>query len=607
MERAGRIRLAVGGIVLLIAAASASAAVEIAPIVPITPIAPAGRVDIQQISQVPAQSFDEGSGLPDLTVTAVSTAPDGYVWVGTMRGLARFEGHRMTPVAGPHGALSAPIADVATLADGTVWVALKQGGVLRWDGKRWDDSAVNAGLGAARISRLRAFPGRGGGTLFASGVGSLSEWRGSRWVARVLPTALANSEIFDVERVETNGREVLWLATFGQGLWRCLDGRCAAMPIDGDGPRFNEISTLALVNETDGSTTLWAGSFGGGVASLANGRWTRFHTGNSALTSNYTHRFEVVPGNGAAPQVWAGLRSGLARWRDGRWEMAQLLGRESGGRVKTIARGEDAQGNPQLWLGTDVGAVRLRLDGSWRTVSRVGQQGNGVWATLLEQHRVDAERLWLGSDGDGLMRFEDGQWTRFGLADGLPNMTVRSLARVNEGRGAGVLWVGTWNGELARFDGTRFQVMPTPWPKSDREAVTKILPVGPGEAWIALRNGGVAQYLDGTWTYHDPRQAGNPSRIADLLMTGAGADRRLWASTRTVGLAVLTDGRWRQFGVREGFASNELFGMILLPDNRGRPVLWLGTNDRGIVRIDIGDPDQPTLVTSPSLPSRCTP
>ena len=94
-------------------------------------------VDIDQISQVPAQVFDEGSGLPDLTVTAVSAAPDGYVWVGTMRGLARFEGQRMTPVPGPNAAFHAPVQDVLALPNGDVWVVMQQGGMYRWDGQRW--------------------------------------------------------------------------------------------------------------------------------------------------------------------------------------------------------------------------------------------------------------------------------------------------------------------------------------------------------------------------------------------------------------------------------------------------------------------------------------
>ncbi len=561
------------------------------------------RVDVEQISQIPSQLFDEGSGLPDLTVNAISAAPDGYVWVGTMRGLARFEGHRMTPVPGPDKLFNTPIADVATLPDGQFWVALQQGGVYRWDGTRWQRFDLAAGLGNTRVSRLRWFPGPDGGHLFASGVGLLAEWKQSRWVPRVLPPALANSEVFDVERIDSNGRETLWIATFGQGLWRCVDGACDFVPVTGDGPRFNEISTLALVDETDGSTTLWAGSYGGGVASLANGRWTRYHTENSPLTSNYTHRFQGQPGHGAAPELWAGLRNGLARWRNGRWEMTQLLGRDSEGRVKAIARGEDAQGNAQLWLGTDVGAVRLRLRGSWRTVSRVGQQGNGVWATLLEQHRVDAERLWLGSDGDGLLRFEDGKWQQFGTADGLPTMTVRSLARINEGRGASVLWAGMWNGDIARFDGQRFHELPTPWPKNEREAVSAMLPIGPGDAWIGLRSGGVAHYQDATWTYFDPKDGTNPYRIVDLAVTGAGAQRTVWAATRTRGLAALRNGQWKFFGHREGLPTDEVFGITLIEDTAKRPILWLGTHDHSLLRVDISNPDKPVLVTSPALPA----
>jgi ligand-binding sensor domain-containing protein len=41
-------------------------------------------------------SWHTESGLPDGNVTALAQTPDGYLWVGTFKGLARFDGVRFT-------------------------------------------------------------------------------------------------------------------------------------------------------------------------------------------------------------------------------------------------------------------------------------------------------------------------------------------------------------------------------------------------------------------------------------------------------------------------------------------------------------------------------
>ncbi len=46
-------------------------------------------------------SFDAGDGLPNLTLVSISATPDGHVWAGTMRGLARYNGLRFVPVELP--------------------------------------------------------------------------------------------------------------------------------------------------------------------------------------------------------------------------------------------------------------------------------------------------------------------------------------------------------------------------------------------------------------------------------------------------------------------------------------------------------------------------
>jgi diguanylate cyclase (GGDEF)-like protein len=567
----------------------------------------ASDIDVDQIGRVPAKLFDEGNGLPDPTVTAVAQAPDGHVWLGTMRGLARFNGLRMTAVPGPQGKFNGVVRDVAATPDGRVWVSITGVGVFVLEDGAWRDIGAGAGLGAASALRLRWFPDGEGYRLFATRLGGMAEWRNGRWQPRTLPAELAEVEIFDVA-LARDGSQSLWVATFGQGLYHCPNAQaCVPVVPDVGGPRFFEISSVDTWPEADHGHSVWVGSYGGGVARLHGGRWQRFHSGNGALQSDIVHTLMLQDIGQPQPQVWVGLRQGVARLRGGQWQSLDYLTRFTSSRTRAIALGSDVQGRPQVWLGTDAGAARLRLAGNWRTVSEIGSAGNGVWALLNEITPDGHETLWLGSDGEGLARYRDGAWRIWTQADGLPHPTVRSLARVADGTPGGTLWVGTWNGHVARLVGDRLVELATPWPKFEREAVSKILPVGTNEVWVGLRQGGVAHYLDGVWTHHDAAALNHPTRVVSLLQTGSGSDRVLWASTLGRGLAAYRNGRWSFHGRDQGLPDDSYLGITLMPDAGGRPVLWLGSQSSGVVRVDITNPERLRLVTEPALPASPNP
>ena len=78
--------------------------------------------------------LDTGDGLPSSTVTAVEQTPDGYLWVGTYNGLARFDGARFvtfdpvnTPALG-----QARVQGLFLDANGTLWINTFRGGLTSY-------------------------------------------------------------------------------------------------------------------------------------------------------------------------------------------------------------------------------------------------------------------------------------------------------------------------------------------------------------------------------------------------------------------------------------------------------------------------------------------
>jgi diguanylate cyclase (GGDEF)-like protein len=559
--------------------------------------ASAKDLDLERMGWLPSEAYDVGEGLPDPTVNAIAVLPNGQAWFGTMRGLARQGGARMVAEPGPDGVLTGAILDLAATRDGTLLVATDIRGVWRLRGGVW--SSLGMPFGAGRVQRLRIIEEGVRQRVFAVG-GGVSELVDGGWRSLALPAVLRGREQFDIaiEPARVGQPATTWIASFGPGLYRCTDtAACAAVPIGAPGPRTDEIRTLRLQPMSGGRNALWVAMHGGGVARWVDGTWTRWHTGNSDLPSDFVSALELVATPSGRTEVWAGTRAGLAILRDdGRWSAPDprvALLRE---RVRSLTRARNSQGVPAVWIGADGGAVRTPLQGPWHLVSTLGRQANGIWGLRVERDGNGRARVWLGSDGEGLAQYQDGHWRIFGRADGLPSDTVRSIARLPGSDDAGELWVGTWGGHLARMRGERFSEVPTPWSKRDDEAASLLL-AERDDVWVSTRHQGVAHW-DGTrWRWWPP-DAVMPGRVYSAVRHGGD----LWFSTSDKGLARYRDGQWRFFRAEIGLPGDALYDMHLVP-NEGNPhVLWIGSNRSGLLRIDIRDPDHPRLVTAPKLP-----
>src|SRR5689334_11671676 len=87
-------------------------------------------------------------GLPENRVHALAQTPDGYLWIGTSGGLARFDGARFVVFA----RINTPAMmgdDVRALAvgrDGSLWIATDGGGLLHHKDGRFRSIGPSEGL-----------------------------------------------------------------------------------------------------------------------------------------------------------------------------------------------------------------------------------------------------------------------------------------------------------------------------------------------------------------------------------------------------------------------------------------------------------------------------
>jgi ligand-binding sensor domain-containing protein len=98
---------------------------------------------------------------------------------------------------------------------------------------------------------------------------------------------------------------------------------------------------------------------------------------------------------------------------------------------------EDHEGN--LWIGTggSGGLTQMRMAVFDQLTPPDHWKGSAVLSTTLDAGGA----LWVGTEGSGLYRFDQGEWTRFGDEAGLTAKYVWSVCA----GGTSQLWVGTWD------------------------------------------------------------------------------------------------------------------------------------------------------------------
>jgi ligand-binding sensor domain-containing protein len=97
-------------------------------------------------------------GLPQNTVTGIAQTPDGYLWVSTLDGLARFDGVRFK-VFKPGNTLalgSGRLRGLARGRGGGLWIATQEGDIIRYDEGRFAAFLLPEFHGARPDSRWMA-------------------------------------------------------------------------------------------------------------------------------------------------------------------------------------------------------------------------------------------------------------------------------------------------------------------------------------------------------------------------------------------------------------------------------------------------------------------
>jgi len=531
------------------------------------------------------QSWQTEQGLPQVSVTAIVQTRDGYIWVGTFGGLARFDGVRFTVFDSGNtpGIAGNRIRSLFEDRDGVLWIGTETG-LSRFAAGRFSALTVADGLpGDTILSITQDSAGRVwvGTHLGIAGIEGHAVIRGA-WQQPSLGER-------SYARATDDGRV---LAMIG---WRLFDIRGDVITeLPGAPDRSNRLVT-AMYLAHDGS--LWVGY------TLA--MWRRSPAGSWS---------EVKALNGTA----LGLANDITRdrdgnivitagreiiwWRDGRITRVEAPPELNGDTLRLMLEGRDGR----LWLGTDRSGLHAWHPGRISTLGPEHGLFNTSAVAVLEDR---AGTLWVSAGCEGLFQIINGAGRRFQDA-ALGTSCVRSMAedaagnlwlgtigavhRLAQGRVVeryalptvttmanailpdrdGALWVGTDSGAY-RLAGD--QLVPIDIGGSAGSGVTFVMQDRSGAVWMGAR--GLVRLMNGerrTYTTRDGLSN------AEVRAIHEDAGHNLWVGTYGGGLNRFKDGRFTHYSTANGLLDNTVSRII--EDDRG--YLWLNGN-AGISRVAI--------------------
>ncbi|MGA9335023.1 MAG: GGDEF domain-containing protein, partial [Rudaea sp.] len=540
--------------------------------------------------------------MPDSVTVAIQTDRDGFVWLASPHGLARYDGQRWQPLNDP--ALQFAIDNLFLDHTGTLWASSRDHGLGRYDGTSWHFDGRATGLASDRVRRVtETTDSQGHVQLWAvTWDAGLFRYDNGCWNADPGNSQLPQGALLSLAMThKLGGHERLWVGTGNQGLWYREGGRWHQFHHAGFDT--GQIESL-FATQTGGHEELWISAFGNGLWRLDDGglhSWTK-QSGDLPTDELYDMVQTTLPNGDHA--VWVASRSGLVRIYHDR---ARVFDRRHGlpsNAIRGLSAWRSPGGVEVVWLATESGVARMIVGGNqWKTASLLGAHSIGVFGVLIDSAKVGHTRLWVASTGDGLGLYQNGHWRYFTQNDGsLPDSDVRMIKHADDTDGKPGLWVGERSGYLLRVhDGPRFEIIPTPWDHDAGQAVMDMLSRkvdGKTEQWFATRDTGIYRLRGKIWTAFRPAGVDGQWSV-DKLLEQIDSHGRSWLwATSNQGLARFDGKQWVLLGTQAGLPGIGLIGLNLLSDANNRPVLWIGSTHYGIIRVDVGDPLSPHVLTA---------
>jgi ligand-binding sensor domain-containing protein/signal transduction histidine kinase len=497
----------------------------------------------KRLTQYVRDLWQVKEGLPQNSINAIVQTRDGYLWLGTYEGLVRFNGKTFTVFDRGNTPVfqSNRITALCEDKNGRLWIGSYGGGVTLYDGKRFSSPIRDTAFG--KYINIASLTADSSGRVWAITENGVFALRDSV-IERTYPRSLFHNTV--PFQCVSDGHGRVWVSAY---------------------PNLYIISS-------ENVRTLKPKRLAASYSAVAPS-----HNGSVWLFEHSPHNTSSV-------------------WRyDDSLEFVCTIPRSLIS-LKIAPMYEDSHG--VLWCYVADGFATYH-NGRW---DHLGKRNNFSFE-YVQQITSDRENnLWIGSNGNGLLRLRDARFTPIGIAEGLRGENVWSVFEDSRGtQWIGTLGSGGWcyavdhngihpvtnragiyfcfledkernvwlAGESLVLPNGKRRILPSSWHSS-------VLAVdSSGRVWLSPYHGGI--YIVANEKIVDSLSLGSSSADLSIRTMKTDRDGSMWIGTQS-GLFHYQRRNITQFTTADGLPNNWI--RSIYQDSDG--VLWIAT-DGGLAKM----------------------
>ena len=475
------------------------------------------------------------SGLPQNIVRGIVQTPDGYLWVATLNGVARFDGVRFTVFdkSNTPGIVTNRFAAMVHGVEGDLWLYTENGNITRYHNHEFHTLGVSEGTTPESAHGITA---DNQGNIWILHDQKIFKWNDG--AGRFQP--IAGSD--DVPYKGLNWDGTGFWSSRGQRLYCFFHGKPTVYSVPDRFP-LQEIQKVAVGN--DGA--VWLDLADGNFARLLDAKWQLSSEPIETFSLQKTRASWKISVNNHLDRTLTFPSSGL----------------QQGIHYNTIFEDNDHN----VWVGSEgQGLYRIQPQTIY-----VYSAGTNIYPVYQDFHGD----IWVGTWPAGLTHFHDADVAKtYTDNDGLPGL-VTALAEDRSGN----LWIGTHGGIAILSQGRIHKLNDLP---RDMPVAQAILEKDPGVMMLGTPTGIYQYFIDdkrkSSWL--KPTQ-GNP--IGDVRVMIKARNGDIWFGGYG-GLTQIHNGQFTRWTERDGLPSDNV--RSIYEDPQG--VFWIGTYDGGLGRLSEG-------------------
>ncbi len=502
-----------------------------------------------ELPQYAVRNWQTEDGLPHNSVYSLIQTRDGFLWVGTEHGLARFDGVKFTAIDidkdGEHQ--KKPIRSLLQSSNGTLWAG-RDTGAIAVQGI-WKSNA----LPLVSNTAVKVFLESRDGSLWIGTTNGLSQYRDGKITWLTETNGLPDKTVLALCEDRTGN---LWLGT-GTGLVCYSNG--VATPYHKEGFPPGAVRVLFWDRENN----LWFGGSSGLICLKESGALSHFRK-SEGLPDNFIRTiFEDSRG-----QLWVGTMSGLCRRLGDKFVVESNA---EGGSYETIfCMLEDREGG--IWVGTKEGLSQLQF----RPFKSYTRQNGLAHNNIMSVREDRAGTIWASSWGGGVSRLRNGEFITYNFSNSRLSDVLLAIGETRDGS----LWFGAdFDGGLFRWNDEAFSYYGQTNGLVD-SAVRVIYEDRKANLWIGT-SGALYQMTDGVLRRFTTSDGLAGGAIRAIHEDGEG---NLWIGTGE-GISQLSNvespPQFASYSVKEGLPRG---GALSIHSDRDGS-LWIGTEAEGLCRM----------------------